>query len=173
MKTVVIYRSKTGFVKKYAEWIAKALDADLFPLDSFKPDQFAAYDAIVYGGGLYAGGINGIKFIKKHLALLKGKRIAVFATGATPARTETTNELRRINFTPEEQQQVQFFYLRGGFDYEKLGIVDKCLMALLRMKLKHKKIAGPDERGMLAAYSKPVDFTQERLIQPLVRSIKG
>jgi len=39
--------------------------------------------------------------------------------------------------------------------------------------LKHKKIAGPDERGMLAAYSKPVDFTQERLIQPLVRSIKG
>lgn len=173
MKTAVIYKSKTGFAQKYAEWIAKALEADLFPLASFKPEQFAAYDAIVYGGGLYAGGINGIKFIKKHLPLLQNKRVIVFATGATPTRTETTNELRQVNFSPAEQQQVQFFYLRGGFNYEKLGFVDKCLMSIMRMKLKHKKIVGPDERGMLAAYSKPVDFTQERYIQPLIRSIKG
>lgn len=30
MKTVVIYKSKTGFTQKYAEWIAEDLSADLF-----------------------------------------------------------------------------------------------------------------------------------------------
>ena len=29
MKTVVIYNSQTGFTKRYAEWIADALDADI------------------------------------------------------------------------------------------------------------------------------------------------
>ncbi|GEA31640.1 flavodoxin [Clostridium beijerinckii] len=28
MKTVVIYKSKTGFTKKYAKWIAEELSAD-------------------------------------------------------------------------------------------------------------------------------------------------
>lgn len=30
MKTVVIYQSKTGFTKKYAEWISEELSADIF-----------------------------------------------------------------------------------------------------------------------------------------------
>ncbi len=30
MKTIVIYKSATGFTKKYAQWIAEALSADLF-----------------------------------------------------------------------------------------------------------------------------------------------
>ena len=29
VKTLVVYWSKTGFVKKYAEWIAEELKADL------------------------------------------------------------------------------------------------------------------------------------------------
>ncbi len=35
MKTAVIYRSKSGFVKKYAEWIAEETGADLFDGASF------------------------------------------------------------------------------------------------------------------------------------------
>ena len=30
MKTVVIYKSRTGFTKKYAEWISEELSADIF-----------------------------------------------------------------------------------------------------------------------------------------------
>ena len=31
MSTIVVYQSETGFTKKYAEWIAEALDCEAVP----------------------------------------------------------------------------------------------------------------------------------------------
>jgi flavodoxin len=86
MKTLVIYKSKTGFVRKYAEWIAEELRADLFPADRIHKSLYRSYDAVIYGGGLYAGGISGIGHIKNNLADLEGKKVIVFASGASPLK---------------------------------------------------------------------------------------
>jgi len=40
-KTVVIYKSKYGKTKQYAEWIAAELNAPLFDHTEIKPHQFA------------------------------------------------------------------------------------------------------------------------------------
>jgi menaquinone-dependent protoporphyrinogen IX oxidase len=168
MKTAVVYRSKTGFTKKYAHWIAAELDADLFRGSAVGVETLADYDIIIYGGGLYAGGIDGVKLITKNLGRLPAQKIVVFATGATPQREETTGKLERQNFTPEQLERVRFFYLRGGFDYSKLSPINKVIMNLLRWSLKRKKQLTADERGMLAAYDTPVDFTRKEKIQDLV-----
>jgi menaquinone-dependent protoporphyrinogen IX oxidase len=170
MKTLVIYKSKTGFTHKYARWIAEELQADLVAHAEAKDADWAAYDTIIYGGGLYVGGINGIELLKHHLPQLAGKRVIVYASGATPNRAETTAQLLGINFTSEEQKTIRFFYLRGGFDFSKLGIVDKVLMLLLKAKLRMKPESKrtPDERGMLAAYNRHTDFTRRRYTHELV-----
>ena len=160
MKTVVLYKSKTGYVKKYAEWIAKELSADIFEASRFSTDKFAEYDTVIFGGGLYVGGINGVKYIINNHDKLRCKKIVVFATGASPNRDEVVNEVRDKNFTLEQQKHIKFFYMRGGFDYSKCKPVDKFLMILLKWKLKNKKVLTNDERGMLMAYSKPVDFSK-------------
>jgi menaquinone-dependent protoporphyrinogen IX oxidase len=127
MKTVVIYKSKTGFAKRYAEWIAGELAADLYESSQITIAQITAYDTVIYGGGLYISGINGVELITKNLDILQGKRIVVFGVGATPGREEEIREVQDANFTPEQQQQIRFFYLRGGYDYNKLKPVDKVL----------------------------------------------
>jgi hypothetical protein len=76
MKTLVVYRSKSGFVQRYAEWIAGDLKADLLEGSGVTVDNLTGYDAIVYGGGLYESGINGVKIITGNLDQLEGKRIA-------------------------------------------------------------------------------------------------
>jgi len=172
MKTLVIYRSKSGFSKAYAVWIARVLEADLREYRSVRPEQFVAYDTVIYGGGLYAVGINGVSLIKDNLDVLKDKRVIVFATGATPSREETSASIRDANFTPEQQERIQFFYFRGGFNYQKLSLIDKLLMNLLRLRLKRKKLLTADERGMLSAFSQPVDFTKEQNIAPLLLSLR-
>jgi menaquinone-dependent protoporphyrinogen IX oxidase len=91
---------------------------------------------VIYGGGLYAVGINGIKFIKNNLEKLKDKNVVVYASGASPSREETINEIINRNFTSEEQKYIKFCYLRGGFDYNKLGLLNKLLMKLLKQKIK-------------------------------------
>lgn len=128
---------------------------------------------MVYGGGLYISGINGVKLITENLDKLRGKKIAVFATGATPGRKEEIDEVRDKNFAAEQQKQIRFFYLRGGFDFKKLKPVDKVLMTLLKWKLKLKKEKTADERGLLAAYEKPADFRSKKKIEELVAYMRA
>jgi len=175
MKTVVIYKSKTGFTKKYAEWIAEKLSADIINASKVTTNTLTAYDTVIYGGGLYIIGINGVKLITQNIDNLKDKKVAVFATGATPSREEAISEVRDKNFTFEQQKHIQFFYLRGGFDYSNLKPFDKVLMILLKwkMKMKREKELTPDERGMLASYDKPVDFTRRKNIDEIIAYVNS
>lgn len=177
MKTLVIYKSRSGFAKKYAEWIAGELQADLLVYSKVNPGMFAAYDAVVYGGGLYVGGINGVKLITGNMDKLEGKKVAVYASGATPPRPEAMDEVTGKNFTPEQLTKLKFFYLRGGFEYGRLGPVNRFLMQLLKFKIKWRKRTGkklhPDEVGMLAAFEHPLDFTKRESVKPLVDYIRG
>ncbi|MDF2984560.1 MAG: flavodoxin [Eubacterium sp.] len=176
MKSIVVYRSKSGFTKQYAQWIAEELKADIFEAQKVSAEMLKTYDKIVYGGGLYAVGINGLKLITRNLDRLEGKKIAVFATGATPPRKEDIEKVRDMNFTPLQQKQTGFFYLRGGFDYSKLKLIDKILMNMLKLKIKGKKKTTqlePDEIGMLAAYDKPVDFSRKKNIEELIAYINS
>jgi flavodoxin len=81
MKTVVIYKSKTGFTKKYAEWISEELSADIFDVSKVTINMLTAYDTVIYGGGLYAVGINGVKLITKNLDKLKDKKVVCLCYG--------------------------------------------------------------------------------------------
>lgn len=170
MKTLVIYKSNAGFVKKYAEWISQDLAADMTEVSMANPAMLCSYDTIIYGGSLHAVGIIGLNFLKENLAKLKDKKVIVFAAGATPYREETIKEVRDKNFTPQEQEQIRFFYLRGGFDFSKLKLLDRLLMTILWIKIKMKKQheLTSDEKGMLAAYHNPADFTKKEYIKPLV-----
>jgi menaquinone-dependent protoporphyrinogen IX oxidase len=173
MKTVVIYKSKTGFAKKYAEWIAEYLSADIFDVSKVNINMLTAYDAIIYGAGLYAVGINGVKLITQNIDKLKDKKIVVFATGASPSKEEVINDVLNNNFSSEQQKYIKFFYLRGGFNYSMLNLFDKFLMTLLKWKIKVKKKEEltPDEIGMLAVYGRPVDFTRKENIDKIINYV--
>lgn len=172
MKCLVIYKSKTGFTEKYAKWIAKEVSADIYNYSEVNKEIFKDYDVVVYGGSLHAAGIQGIKLIKDNLNLLK-KRLVIFAVGATPCREETIKEIKHNNFSREQQERIHFFYLRGGFNYNKLPFIDKILMKLLRLKLKRKTSLTSDEKGMLNAYAKPVDFTERENIDDILSCIRS
>jgi flavodoxin len=175
MKSVVIYKSISGFTKKYAEWISEEIKADIYNYRNINLDTMLKYDLIIYGGSLHAIGISGVNIIKKNLDALFDKKIIIFTTGASPSRDSVPIEVRDSNFTTEEQKQIRFYYFRGGFDFDKLDLKNKFLMKLMKWKIELKQNRTPDEKGMLAAYSKPVDFTKKENIKELleyVRSLK-
>lgn len=175
MKTVIIYKSKTGFTKKYAQWIAEALSADVFDVTKVDIDMIKQYDNIIYGGSLYAAGITGLKFITKNFDKLKDKKLVIFATGASPSSQRVIDEVVSKNFTSEQQKYIKFFYFRGGFDYKKLNFFDKFLMNLLKLKIKSKakdKLT-KDEIGMLSIYDRPTDFSLRKNIDVIVSYLQG
>lgn len=176
MKTVVIYKSATGFTKKYAEWIAEELSSDIFAFSEITLQKMMDYDCIVFGGRVHADGIDGISLIKRNLEKLKGKRLIVFATGAAPADESRRDLVRNKNLTPQQQANIQLFYLRGGFNFATLPFIDKILMFFYNKMLIRKQRQGKqltsDEAGMLELMNKAEDFTKKENIQDIVQAVR-
>ena len=171
MKTIVAYRSKTGYTKRYAEWIAEELGCDIKEDPAF--EDIRDYDTVIYGGGMYAGGFNGVKLITKNLDKLAGKKLVLFAVGSNPGREEEMKVFWDRILTAEQQKSIGHFYLRGGFDFSRLSGKDKLLMKMLKVRLEKTKERTEDQQGLLDAYEKPVDFSDKeniRLLTDFVRS---
>ncbi len=170
MKSIVLYRSISGYTKKYAQWIAEELGADLFGCRKVEPHALSGYDLIIFGGSLHMGRINGIGIIKRNFAALAGKRIIIFATGGSLVRESLAGEILAANFSGEHQKHLRLFYFRGGFDFSKLGTIDKILMICRKWKIRMKRSEDltPDEKEFFAAYANPADGTNKESIRTLV-----
>ncbi len=120
---------------------------------------------------MHAVGINGVKIIKENRPKLADKKIVIFAVGASPPRKNVLDEIKNKNFSVEEQNKIKFYYLRGGFNFKKLDFTNKILMTLMRVRLILKKNRTSDEKGMLAAYAKPLDCTKKENIKQLIEYV--
>lgn len=170
-KVLVIYYSKTGFTKKYAEWIGESLSSDMscdvIPYEKRKKIQLSRYDTILFGGGFHAGQINGLKWFKAQVNKLSeqsGIRVAVFATGGMPSEAPNVEQSMRQNFTEQEWEKIKTFYLPGGMCYEKMGVGDKIMMAIFRAMLKEAKV--DDQMRQIVSHS--YDITSKDAIAPIV-----
>jgi len=177
-KCAVVYESKYGTTKKYAEWIAEDLGADLFERKDASIDTLTGYDVIVYGGGLYAGGVSGLPFITKNYDKIKDKRILLFTCGlGDPNIFENVEAIRKgltKALTPEMQKAFEIYHLRGGMDYSKLSFIHRNMMAMVQKSVAKKDPSTHTQEDieMLETYGKVVDFTDRATIKPLVDSAK-
>lgn len=178
-KTAVVYQSKYGASKKYAQWIAEELSCDLYERKSVKAAELNVYDTIIYGGGLYAGGVSGIDLLTKNFDKFSNKNLLLFTCGLADTKDEENinniqKSLSKV-FTAEMQEKIKVFNLRGAIDYEKLGIVHKSMMAMLRRMLmkKDKESLNEENNEFLATYGKSVDFTDKVTIAPIIAYVKG
>ena len=75
---IVIFQSKTGYTQKYAEWIAEELSCGLVPLNGMTVEALEPYQMIIYGGGLRAGQVSGLKKLKKTAARQRKQKVDLF-----------------------------------------------------------------------------------------------
>ena len=172
-KILIIYKSKYGSTKKYAKWIANRVKADLVERSNVRPKDFNKYDTIVFGGFLHAVGISGVKIITDNFEKIINKKIIVFAVGCSPRKENALKHVLSNNFNDNMKEKIDFFYLRGAFNYKKLGFIDKMMMNALRIKIniRKKEELDEDSKGLLECFDKPVDWTDERDIDPIIECI--
>ena len=63
MKGIILYTSKYGATKRYAEWLKEATGFDCLETKNTKIKDVVQYDSIILGGGIYASGIAGLSFL--------------------------------------------------------------------------------------------------------------
>lgn len=172
-KIVVVYQSKYGTTEKYANWIAGALSADLFEKKELSAEKLCQYDVVVYGGGLYAGGILGASLVSKS----KIAHLVLFTVGLANPNTTDYTEIISRSFSEKVSQPDAVFHFRGGIDYKKLNALDRLFM-YFQKKIVEKKIKNEDEESgegneLLETYGNAIDFTSEQSIESLIDYVKN
>lgn len=179
MNAAVIYKSHYGFTETYAKWLAEDLGADLLQTDRVKPADLRQYQTIVYGGGLYAGGVNGISLITKNFGSISNKSLFLFTVGAADVTDQQNidsirHSLSRV-LTPEMQEKIQIYHLRGGMDYANMNFMHRTMMGMMVKMLRKKPESelSSEDKAMLETYGQKVNFTERSTITPLVKAIKA
>ena len=88
--------------------------------------DLAKYDIVILAGGIYASGIAGLTFLKKHIKQMENKRIAVFCVGASPFDEQAFKQIYEHNFSGN-LSNIPCFYGRGAWNEEKMSFADRTM----------------------------------------------
>ena len=172
MEIIVYYNSKTGFTKKYADWIADELGCGVFPYRNFKKSAIGENSIIIFGSRVHAGKIEYLNKVKN--CFTDKRNIIVFVTGATPvSETAVIERMWESSLTNEEIKIIPHFYMQSGLNYEKMGLIDRTIMKIVAKLIGGKKNKSEAERKFDQAIKKSHDFSSKEYITPLVKFVKA
>ena len=174
MKAVVIYKSKYGSTRQYAEWIAEELSADIFDAKSVNAKNLAEYDTIIYGGGLYAEVIAGVTLITKNMDKLSGKKLIVFTTGITPIEYREYYDKLVLdkNFKGDIREKIKVFNFLGKMILDELTLPHRTAIKSLKKLMSGKENPTEMEKLLVTLCDADGDFTDRSAIAELVEYAK-
>ena len=172
---IVVYGSRYGTAKKYAEELSKRVGVELKSYEDVK--DINIYETIIYIGALYAGGVMGMKKTFKGIKNCSNHRIIIATVGLSdPNNKENTDAIKKgmKNQLPEEVfSNAKILHLRGRIDYSRLSCIHKIMMKMLYKKAvnlpEEKKTA--EVKAMIETYNKKVDFVDFRSLEPIIQEL--
>lgn len=140
MSSIVVYQSKTGHTKAYANLLGESLNCQVVESKHFNQSVAQAYDQIIYLGWLRASKVVGLNsFLRK---TNKDNKILIGAVGASPKTEDYVKKVIQANF--ESTPSYPLFYLQGGFNPDKLSIPMKFMLGKVADSIKKKQEKAPE-----------------------------
>ena len=172
---IIIYGSCYGTTKKYAEELSRRLGCEAVSYENVS--DINSYHSIIYMGGLYAGGVQGMKKTLKKLSDISDKTVCIVTVGlADPKNEENINNIRmkmKTQVSEELFNKAKIFHLRGGIDYAELSFLHKKMMGMVYKKAKSvpEEERNAELSAMIETYNKQVDFVDYDSLAPIVQSL--
>lgn len=172
---IIIYGSKYGASKRYAEELARRTGIQAIDYHNIK--NASAYSTVIYIGGLYAGGVEGLSKLVGHTPDDGRRRWIIVTVGLSdPAEPSTA---RDIETALRRQLPAGVFghtatsHLRGAIDYSKLSSAHRVIMKLMYMSLKKTP---PENRSastqaLIDTYNQKVDFVDFSSLDPIIAAL--
>ena len=172
MSGIIIYKSKYGASKKYAEWISEETGFQIKELSEVTKLDFAKYDTLIFGSGIYMSKLVISDLIEKNHELLTNKNLIAFGVGSCPFNEENIKTI--INNSFEYFKDIPFFYCRGIIHVNNMKFMDKVLCKMLQKVIAKKP---PEERTLLedtiaTSGLELNDWTEKKHIDPIINKIE-
>ena len=174
MDQLIIYGSQYGTTQRYAERFSELTRLPCIRSEAVK--DLSCYGRVIHFGGLYAGGVKGLRRTLRALGEHTGLVIV------TVGLADVTDEENLANIRNALKRQVpgrllektQVFHLRGGIDYRKLSLKHKAMMTLLYHSVKNlpEEQKTAETRAMIETFNTAVDFVDFRALEPIVKAVR-
>ncbi|MCI8514087.1 MAG: flavodoxin [Lachnospiraceae bacterium] len=166
---IIVYQSKYGATKKYADWLCEATGFDCVETPKAVWSEVMRYETVLLCGGIYASGIAGLSFLKKNVNKFNNKNIAVLCVGASPYDEGALDQIRVHNLKGE-LRAVPLFYGRGAWNESRMTWVDRNLCRMLQRAVAKKDFDScePWMKALLASTGQVCDWTDRKYLIPLL-----
>ncbi|MGA1873899.1 MAG: flavodoxin domain-containing protein [Thermoplasmatota archaeon] len=136
MKGIILFQSKHGSTRQYAEWIAEETGFPLIDLkQNVKPDLKDA-DILIIGSWVRAGKMISHGWIKKNWSSIQDKEVIVFAVGGDVPDEQIRKKVLDGSLPEGIKENISFYLLHGRFRQEDQNIF---LRKMLNFAAKYDK----------------------------------
>lgn len=177
-KAVVVYNSKRGSTRQYAEWIVEELSTfcscDLVDFSKIKDGSFYDYDLVIYGGWIRGSGIVDFDRFSKLWEDDILDRMMVFGVGVAIPTPENYMQVWSLNLgkiDPKNVHKATLYILDGKYDPRAVTGLDKVLMGIAKkvMLSGATREAANDAGEMRRRIEDGVDLVRRDNIKALVK----
>ena len=159
MIKAIIYKSKTGHTKKYAEMLGEKLNMPFYEIKEAEK-ELNRNDEIIYLGWVCATRIVGSnKVLKKYKVNCCG------AVGAYPKTDENVQNIKNAN-----NIKIPLFYMQGGIDYTKLNKIYKKLLQTIGKTIQNS--SDNVDKEIVEMFEKGKSFVCEENIKEIEEYLK-
>lgn len=172
-KGIILYRSKYGATKKYAEWLSESTGFPCIQTQKADIREVCKYDTVILAGAIYASGISGLAFLKKNSAALAGKRLAIFCVGASPFNQDALDQIVTHNLS-NMLTGVPCFYGRGAWNEANMSFTDRSMCRLLQKAVAKQDPESyePWQKALMCAAGEVCDWTDKTYLTPLLHWLR-
>lgn len=165
MKSVVVYRSQTGFTNRYGKWLSEELYCPLLDIKDIK-EPLSEYDRVIFGRPLFADKIMGLEELKR--VLKEGTKTYLFTTGISEISEERISAIKKN--LPQDFKDADLFYFPGGFDFKRLNFINKLIIRILRATLKNKQ--DEESKRVYKIMKDGADLSNKEYILPMISKLR-
>ena len=149
----IVYESKAGHTKKYAEILGEKINLPVYSLKE-SMTSLSSGDEIIFMGWIMAGNVNGYDKAAKRFKICA---LCPVGMAGKESSDKTEKDISaKYSYAPEK-----IFYLEGGFDINKHSGIYKFMMKSMIKMLDKKSDKTSEEAEMTAKMKNNQDCVNE------------
>ena len=154
---IIVYESKTGFTKRYAEMLAAKTGMKVYRVNELS--KIDKKEEIVFLGWMKVGRIQGLKKVRKFNVK------AVYGSGTGSAGEPNADTI----ITGNKLEKIRFFYAKGGcLPLKNLKGADRIMMSMFAKMLKKRKDKDEKLKEAIDHIENGFDGVKEENLTPLI-----
>lgn len=170
----VVYATKYGHTKQYAEWMKEEAGADIFAAASFTSTKALEYKVVVFAGGVYGDKILVMDWLKKNLGQVNVNKIIVAAVSWYCNDSEEAKaRLIAENFPEQFKNVVPLVVINSGIDKKKTSVMDKAQLLAAQSAINKHEVRTADDINALAIIKGYSDSTSKDNLKSLIAAVQN